>query len=220
MACQRPPMLPDPETLALFVAAAAVLTVTPGPDMLFCLANGIAQGPKAGAVAALGVGIGLCVHIALAAAGLTALLLASPLLFDLVRYAGAAYLAWLGWQTIRRPAMIRVEGAVAPRLPVGAILRRGAVTNILNPKVALFFIAFLPQFADPDRGQLWLQLVALGLILSVPGTMVNMAIGMSGGGLGRFLAARPAIARLQAWISGSLFLVLAARLAVSGARSD
>ena len=213
-------MLPDPEALALFLAAAAILTITPGPDMLFCLANGVAQGPKAGAVAALGVGIGLCVHIALAAAGLTALLLASPQLFDLVRYAGAAYLAWLGWQAIRRPAMLRVDGTIAPRLPVGAILRRGAVTNLLNPKVALFFIAFLPQFADPDRGQIWLQLVVLGLILSVPGTLVNMAIGMSGGGVGRFLAARPRIARLQGWISGSLFLLLAARLVFSTARSE
>ncbi|NNG04943.1 MAG: LysE family translocator [Inquilinus sp.] len=209
----------DPSTLALFLVAVTVLMVTPGPDLLFITANGIAQGPRAGAVSALGVGAGAIVHTFAAALGISALVLASPVAFDLVRYAGAAYLVWLGIQAIRDPAMLDLRVAAARRRSLWAVFRGGLACNVLNPKVAVFFIAFLPQFADPAQGSLALQMVVLGLILTIVATGWNTAVGLSSGGIGRYLARRPRVARLQAWISGLIFIALAVRLVLVGQRA-
>lgn len=209
-------MLPDPNTLLVFAVAAAILMVTPGPDMLFCAANGIGRGPAAGAVSAIGVGVGNLVHTALAAAGLSALVLATPLAFDLVRYAGAAYLAWLGVQAIRSPSLLDLHVAAARERGIWATFRGGVLCDVLNPKVAAFFIAFLPQFVDPDRGAIGLQMALLGVLLTLIGLPVNLLIGLSGGRIGRFLAARPRVNRVQNWVSGLIFIGLAARLAAGG----
>lgn len=206
----------DPHTLSLFVLAVVVLMITPGPDMLFIAANGIARGPWAGAVSALGVGAGCLIHTLFAAVGISAVVLATPVAFDAIRLAGAAYLAYLGVQAIRNPAMIELHVAAARGRSLGAVFRGGVLCNVLNPKVAVFFIAFLPQFADPARGPIALQMVLLGVLLTAIGTVFNTAVGLSGGGLGRFLAARPRVARIQGWISGLIFLGLALRLAVTG----
>lgn len=207
------------QTLTLFLIAVTVLMVTPGPDILFITANGIAQGPKAGAVSALGVGAGAVIHTLAAALGVSALLLASPLAFDIIRYAGAAYLAWLGYQAIRNPAMLDLRVAAARRRSLWRVFRGGLFCNVLNPKVAVFFVVFLPQFADPDLGPVAVQLIVLGLILTVVVTLWNMAVGLSSGGVGRFLAGRPRVAQVQGWISGLIFIGLALRLAVSGQRA-
>ncbi|HET8727116.1 MAG TPA: LysE family translocator [Alphaproteobacteria bacterium] len=209
-------MLFDPQTLSIFILAVVVLMVTPGPDMLFIAANGIAQGPRAGTVSALGVGVGCLVHTLLAAAGISALVLATPVAFDVIRFAGAAYLAWLGVQAIRNPAMLDLHVSAARARTLGAVFRGGVLCNVLNPKVAVFFIAFLPQFADPSRGPIAIQMVVLGVVLTVIGTTFNMLIGLSGGGIGRFLSTRPRFARVQAWVSGLIFIGLAARLALTG----
>lgn len=207
------------QTLGIFLVAVTVLMVTPGPDILFITANGIAQGPKAGIVSALGVGLGAVVHTVAAALGMSALLLASPLAFDIVRYLGAAYLAWLGYQAIRDPAMLDLRVAAARRLSLWRVFRGGLFCNVLNPKVAVFFIAFLPQFADPARGPVAVQLVVLGLILTVVATLWNTAVGITSGGIGRLLAGRPRLARAQSWISGLIFIGLALRLAATGHKS-
>jgi len=199
-------------TLALFMAAALALNVTPGPDMLFCFASGVGRGPKAGVAASLGVAAGALVHTLAAALGLAGLLMASPLAFETVRWAGAAYLAWLAWKSFRAPPL-SVEGTEAVRTSLWRIFGRGALTNVLNPKVALFFLAFLPQFIDPAAGSVAVQAVVLGTLMNLGGTLVNMAVGASGGGLGRLLARHPLAARVQNWIVGTIFLGLAARLA-------
>ena len=154
--------------MALFMAAVLALNLTPGPDMLFCFANGVSQGRVVGAVAALGIGAGTLVHTAAAALGLAGLLLASPLAFDIVRYAGAAYLVWLAWKTLRAAPLGASGAALAPR-SLWRVFAQGAVTNVLNPKVALFFLAFLPQFVDPNAGPVALQVFVLGMLINLSG---------------------------------------------------
>ena len=203
----------DAHTLALFSVAALALNLTPGPDMLFCFANGLAHGRAAGLAAGLGVGAGSFVHVAAAGVGLAGLILASPLAFDLVRYAGAAYLVFIGVQTLRAPPISAAPAATSADLR--RIFARGAITNILNPKVALFFIALLPQFVDPARGSVALQVILLGSLVNVTGTIVNAGVGASAGTVGRYLARNPIVARIQQWVTGAIFLGLAFRLALS-----
>ncbi len=209
--------MPDLSTLALFMAAALALNLTPGPDMLFCFASGVGRGRWAGAVAALGIGAGCLVHLLAAAVGLAGLLAASPALLDAVRLAGAAYLAWIAWKTFRAPPL----GLDAEAPPGGGLQRvflQGLVTNVLNPKVALFFLAFLPQFVTPEAGSVTLQVLVLGTLMNVSGTLVNLAVGLGAGGLGGWLARNPRVARVQQWVTGAIFLGLAARLALTGGR--
>jgi threonine/homoserine/homoserine lactone efflux protein len=210
-------MLPELSTLAVFMAAVLALNLTPGPDMLFCFANGVNRGRAAGAVAALGIGAGTLVHTVAAALGLAGLLLASPLAFDIVRYAGAAYLVWLAWKTLRA-VPLGASGAVPEPRSLWRVFGHGAITNILNPKVALFFLAFLPQFVDPNAGPVALQVFVLGMLINLSGTLVNLAVGTGAGGLGSLLARNPAIARVQQYVTASIFLGLAARLTLSSGR--
>lgn len=208
--------MPDIQVIALFMAAAIALNLTPGPDMLFCLANGMHRGPKAGVAAALGVAAGALVHTLGAAFGLAGLLLASPLLFESVRWAGAAYLAWLAWKTVTAPpSPARDPGVPACGADLRRIFLRGAVTNILNPKVVLFFLAFLPQFIQPEAGPVAAQAVLLGCLMNTSGTLVNAAVGVGAGGLGRVLARNPVVERVLSWLTGIVFLGLAVRLGLA-----
>jgi threonine/homoserine/homoserine lactone efflux protein len=186
--------------------------------MLFCFATGVSRGRAAGAVAAIGVGAGTLVHTCAAALGLAGLLLASPLAFDIVRYAGAAYLVWLAWKTLRAAPLGAPDAAPAPR-SLWRVFGNGAVTNVLNPKVALFFLAFLPQFVDPGAGPVALQVFVLGMLINLSGTLVNLAVGAGAGGLGSLLARNPTIARVQKYVTATIFLGLAARLAIGSGRT-
>lgn len=199
------------ETLLLFMAAALALNLTPGPDMLFCLGSGAHRGPKAGIAASLGVACGAMVHTAAAAFGLAGLLMASPLLFEIVRWTGAAYLVWLAWNTFRAAPPV-ADGTKVTQKDIGRIFLRGAVTNMLNPKVAIFFLAFLPQFIAPARGSVVVQALVLGTMMNISGTIVNAAVGAGAGGLGRHLARNPVAAKVLNWLSGTVFLGLAVRL--------
>ncbi|OYQ32673.1 hypothetical protein CHU95_18070 [Niveispirillum lacus] len=203
------------ETLLLFMAAALALNLTPGPDMMFCLGSGAHRGTTAGVAAALGVACGAMVHTAAAAFGLAGLLMASPLLFEIVRWTGAAYLVWLAWNTFRA-APPAADGAKVTQKDIRRIFLRGAITNMLNPKVAIFFVAFLPQFIDPARGSVVIQALILGTMMNVSGTVVNAAVGAGAGGLGRHLARNPTVAKLLNWASGTVFLGLAIRLGLMG----
>ena len=142
----------DLHDLLLFLGAGLALNLTPGPDMLYVAARSTSEGRRAGVVSALGIGAGTLVHIAALALGLSALLAAVPLLYDVVRLAGAAYLVWLGLRALLRPAAAPDE-APPPPASLTTIFRQGVVTNVLNPKVALFFLAFLPQFVDPSAAR-------------------------------------------------------------------
>ena len=210
-------MLPDPHTLLLFMSAALALNVTPGPDMLYVAGRGAADGRAAGIAAALGIGAGTLVHIAVVALGLAALLAAVPLAYAVVRLTGAAYLVWLGVKALRRPAGGDPTVALAPGSRWSAF-RQGALTNILNPKVALFFLAFLPQFVDGARGSAAVQVIALGLLFDVSGTVVNLAVALGASGAARRLRTRGRTAALLQRATGVLFIALGLRLALAGRR--
>ena len=205
-------MIIDPVQLLIFIPAALALNLTPGADMLFCLGQGLKSGPKAGVAASFGIATGSFIHSLLAAFGLAALLAAYPLAFELVRWAGVAYLVWLAVQAFRQPA-----GALRPAdCPTGTAYRAwrdGVFVNLLNPKVAIFILAFVPQFVDPARGSTLLQFLIFGAILNIGGTVINCLVGGFSGGIGRALAANERLARVYRWVTGCLFLGLAAKLA-------
>jgi threonine/homoserine/homoserine lactone efflux protein len=210
-------MLPDLPELLLFFLACAALIATPGPDMIYVLTRAIAQGRLAGMISLLGIIAGSFTHAVAAAFGLSHLFAYSPDAYDIVRYCGAAYLLYLAWQAVRQPSLMpNLAGAGGARL--WALFRQGAVTNLLNPKVALFYIAFLPQFADPGRGPVWAQILLLavlfnGLTIVLKGTLV-MVVGVAG----EWLMGRPRIWAWQKWVAGSVFAALAVRLALPDRR--
>lgn len=205
-------------SLALFLAAGLALNLTPGPDMLYVAARGASEGRAAGVVSALGIGAGTLVHVTLVAAGLAALLAAVPVAYLALRLGGAAYLIYLGVRALRGTPQASVT-QLAPA-SLGAIFRQGVITNVLNPKVALFFLAFLPQFVDPSRGNPAVQIVALGLLFDVSGTLVNLAVALASSRVAARLRGAGAPGRTGRMIqrfTGGLFIALGARLAY-GAR--
>jgi threonine/homoserine/homoserine lactone efflux protein len=205
--------MPDAHSLLLFAGAGLLLNLTPGPDVLYILGRSISQGRRAGVVSALGIGAGCLVHVTAASLGLSALMLALPGAYDAVRYVGAAYLVWLGVKALRSSAAaLRIE-ALAP-ISGRRIFWQGVLTNALNPKVALFFLAFLPQFADPARGPLAPQILLLGAIFTVNGTLVCIGFALAGSRLGTWLKSRFGVARLLDRATGVLFIALGVRLAL------
>jgi threonine/homoserine/homoserine lactone efflux protein len=208
--------MPGLHSLALFLAAGLALNLTPGPDMLYVAARGASEGRAAGIVSALGIGVGTLVHIALVAAGLAALLSAVPIAYLALRLGGAAYLVYLGVRALRATPGSSGVAELTPA-PLGVIFRQGVITNVLNPKVALFFLAFLPQFVDPSRGNPALQVVALGLLFDLSGTLVNLAVALGSSRVAARLRSGRS-ARLVQRVTGALFIALGARLAW-GARS-
>ena len=201
------------QSLALFVVAGLALNLTPGPDMLYVAARGASEGRVAGIASALGIGAGTLVHIALVAAGLAALLSAVPVAYLAIRLGGAGYLVFLGVRALRA----RAPAAATPLAPasLGAIFRQGVITNVLNPKVALFFLAFLPQFVDPAGGSTALQVVVLGLLFDTTGTLVNLAVALASSHAANKLRGPSMI--LQR-VTGGIFVALGLRLAYGGVK--
>ena len=195
-------------TYLTFMGAAFLLYMTPGADMMFTIASGMRGGARAGVAAAAGISLGVLSHVAIAAAGLAVLLLAYPLAYDIIRYAGAAYLAYLGWKAWTEDG---APEARTGRAEMARAFRRGYITNILNPKVALFVLAFLPQFTDPALGPVHLQIIVLGIILTIGGFVTDGLIGMFAG-----LAATQ-MRRASRWMGKASALVfggLAVRIAL------
>jgi threonine/homoserine/homoserine lactone efflux protein len=188
----------------------SVLMITPGPDMLFCLAAGIRGGPRAGFLAALGAASGEVVHISASAVGLAALFRAAPVLFDAVRLAGAAYLVLLGVRALHG----RNRDLAGLGRPQRGSYGRGLVTNLLNPKMALFSIAFLPQFVDPHAGSVVLQFVVLGACFVALELLVDGTVGLLAGRVAGLLEGRRARRNLNV-VAGSVYLGLGARVALS-----
>jgi threonine/homoserine/homoserine lactone efflux protein len=203
--------MPEKAAFFAFLIAALALNLAPGPDMLYVIGRSVGQGRKAGIVSSLGVFVGCWVHILAAAFGIAALLRSSPVAFNAVRYAGAAYLIYLGIRMLAQKTDLSSQQLKAETL--GVIFRQGAITNMLNPKVAIFFLAFLPQFVDARRGNVVLQILLLGLIFNVGGTLVNLAVAYAGGTLGELLRRNQSIARLQRRFTGLIFVGLGLRLA-------
>ena len=206
--------MPDAHSLLLFLAAGLALNFTPGPDMLYVAARGASEGRAAGIVSALGIGAGTFVHIALVALGLAALLAAVPLAYAVVRIGGAAYLIYLGVRAFRSRSALTLQKVEPASLTV--IFRQGVITNVLNPKVALFFLAFLPQFIDPSRGNPALQVVALGLLFDTTGTLVNLGVALGSSRAAASLRRSSRAADVLQKVTGVLFIGLGVRLAVAG----
>ena len=196
----------EPSLLVAFIAAGLLLNITPGADFVFVSASGMRGGPRMGMAAALGVNLGIVVHVTMAAAGLSAILLARPALYDVIRYAGAAYLLWLAVQAWRHADDVQEARAAQSLLRA---VRRGFLTNVLNPKTALFIFAFIPQFTDPAIGPLWAQIVVLGAIFTVFGFAFSLCLGAAAGGFAHVLRAR---AGLLNRVAAVMFAGLAARL--------
>jgi threonine/homoserine/homoserine lactone efflux protein len=205
----------DPGLFLAFVAAIVLICVIPGPDMLFVLANGMRHGARGGLAAAVGMTGGMAVHTAAAVVGLSALIASSATAFEAIRLAGAAYLAWLAIAALRGGGEALGERspiAGGEAAPTRAIAGRAAVTNLLNPKVIMFFLAFLPQFIDPSRGAVWLQLLVLGATFTAVGLGVDAAIGLLAGRLGERVARSRRVGRALDRLAATVYLGLAARL--------
>jgi threonine/homoserine/homoserine lactone efflux protein len=204
--------MPSTASLLVFMTATLALNLTPGPDMLYVIARSTAEGRRAGIVSSLGIAAGSLVHMTLVAAGLGSLLLAVPYAYDAVRLLGAAYLLYLG---IR--ALASAGGPTgAPRVEragLWAVFRQGVVTNVLNPKVALFFLAFLPQFVDRSQGGVAAQLVFLGLLFNLSGTTVNACVALLASRAGDWSRSRVGAAPWVRRLPGVVFVGLGLRLA-------
>ncbi|WP_114965755.1 LysE family translocator [Alkalilacustris brevis] len=208
-------MLPvDPLMLAAFIPAALALNLTPGADMMFCLGQGLRGGPRVAMAANAGIALGVMVHVLIAALGLSALVIAYPALFDVIRWAGMAYLLALAGAALWGSGQAGAGGAPGAALPALRAFRDGLAVNLTNPKVALFVLAFVPQFVVVERGAVLAQFLILGAVLSLGGLLVNGAVGLSAGGVGRSLAASPGLRRLAAWLTAGIFTTLAIRLAL------
>lgn len=209
-------MLIDPQVAAAFCLAALLMSLAPGPDLLFVTATGLSSGPRAGLLAAVGVSAGLAVHTAAAALGLGAMLEAFPAAFTAVRIVGACYLVVLAVVAFRDAARAGVpeHGPVrAAQTPPVRVFARALVTNLANPKVIVFYLAFFPQFIDPSRGSVAAQFVVLGALFIVVGLSVDAASGLLAGRLGDALRGRGTVERVLHVLSGTVFAALAVRLA-------
>jgi threonine/homoserine/homoserine lactone efflux protein len=202
--------MPD---IALFLAASALLTIAPGPDIVYVLARGISQGPRAGIAAALGFATGCTFHTVLAAVGIAAVIRSSELAFDAVRYAGAAYLVWIGIQALRHRASFSVEGASDARA-LSAIYRQSVIGNLLNPKVTLFFLAFLPQFVNTEAGNVGWQMALLGGVFMVVTIVIFSAVAVFAGWIGAYFRRKPAIGERLNVFAGITFIALGIRVAL------
>ncbi len=206
----------DPAMLGVFVVASVALLLTPGPAVLYIVARSVEQGRTAGLVSVAGILVGTVFHIVAAAVGLSALLMSSALAFSIVKYLGAAYLIWLGLRTIFARDANGSGNAALPRRPLRRIFRDGVVVNVLNPKTALFFLAFLPQFVNPAQGHVALQILLLGLIFMALGAVSDGAYALAAGSAGDWLKRNRQFVRLQRWLAGLVFIGLGAATALSG----
>lgn len=207
--------MPDTSTLLVFAAAALALLIVPGPAVIYIVTRGIHQGRRAALVSAWAVGLGSLVHAAAAALGLSALLMSSALVFSVVKYLGAAYLIYLGIRALlARGEDTAQRTAPAPR-GLWQVFRQGLVISVLNPKTALFFIAFLPQFVDPSRGAASVQILILGLVLVALGICTDSAYALLSGSLGSWLRRSAAFERRQRFLSGGVYVALGATTALA-----
>jgi threonine/homoserine/homoserine lactone efflux protein len=210
--------MPSHDNLLLFLVASVLLVLTPGPNLLYLVSRTLCQGRAAGLVSLAGTTTGFIVHILAAALGLSAVFAAVPLAYDALRWAGAVYLVYLAWDAIRPGS----GGVFAPRpLPVaspGKLYRMGLFTSILNPKVALFYIALFPQFVEPARGSVFTQSLVLGAVQIGVAVIGDTLFVLAAAGVARWLTARPLWAAVQRWVLGGVFVAIAAKLALDQRR--
>jgi len=212
--------MPTLDNYLLFVAASVLLVLTPGPNLLYLISRTLCQGRAAGVVSLAGTTTGFIVHILAAALGLSAVFVTVPIAYDALRWAGAAYLLWLAWDAVRPRG--GNGGVFAPRtLPPASratLYRMGLLTSILNPKVALFYLALFPQFVEPSRGSVLLQSLVLGATQIAIAVVGDLLFVLTAAAVARWLAARPVWAAAQRWIMGGVFAGIAAKLVLDERR--
>ena len=209
----------DTASLTIFILAALALLLVPGPAVLYIVARSIEQGRLAGIVSAFGIGLASVVHVLFAALGLSALLMQSALAFSIVKYLGAAYLIYLGIRTLTSKTEVSKAQSIN-RKTYSRIFSQGFIVNLLNPKTALFFFAFLPQFINPARGSVVLQIVILGIILISMGIMSDSLYALVAGSAGEFLSGNAQVARAQKYLAGTIYISLGITTALLGGSGD
>jgi threonine/homoserine/homoserine lactone efflux protein len=206
--------MPHTSALLGFALVSLGLVLTPGPNMIYLISRSITQGPVAGIVSLGGVALGFVFYMLCAAFGITALLLAIPFAYDALRFAGAGYLLWLAWQAVkpggRSPFQVKTLAIDSPR----KLFAMGFVTNLLNPKIAMLYLALLPQFIDPTASSVLAQSVVLGAIQIAISVSVNAMIALAAGSIALFLTSRPSWMLVQRWLMGTVLAGLAVRMAV------
>jgi threonine/homoserine/homoserine lactone efflux protein len=201
--------------LAFFSLAALILVLTPGPNMIYCVSRALCQGRAAGLISLAGVLLGFVVHLMAAALGLTALLMAVPFAFDAIRLAGAAYLLWLAWQALRPGGMAPFQTRALPADPPRKLFSMGFITNLLNPKVAMFYLSFFPQFLHPERGSVLMQSLQLGAVQIGVSGAVNFMLVLGAASITAFLSRSEGWLRAQRYVMGSVLGALAFRIALT-----
>jgi threonine/homoserine/homoserine lactone efflux protein len=209
-------VIPGAANLGLFISAALVLLLVPGPAVFYIFARSVEQGRLAGLISILGIHSATLIHVAAAALGLSAVLASSALAFSLIKYAGAAYLIWLGLKKIFGRIAALDIGFTVPRHGYGRLLRDGFIVNLLNPKTALFFLAFLPQFVEMDRGHVAMQIAFLGLLFTSLGIVTDSCYALAAGAVGIRLKRSRAYLEMERYVSGVLFIGLGFTAAFAG----
>ncbi|WP_138470884.1 LysE family translocator [Poseidonocella sp. HB161398] len=206
--------MPDPATLMTYIAVLAGFVFFPGPSILMTLARTASSGLRVGMATSLGIALGDLCHTVLAVIGVSAIVMASASAFTVVKLAGAAYLVYLGLRSLLARPGGTAPGAAGPYLAVGAAFRQAWLAEMLNPKSAMFFLAFLPQFVTPENGAIALQLLLLGAIFVAMGTVATMAAALGAGQLGRALGRAPGLRRWLDRVTGGIYCALGLRLAL------
>lgn len=209
--------MPDGTTILIVAMASFALVAIPGPAVMYILTRSVSQGRKAGLVSAVGINLGSSVHVLAAAAGLTVLLSSSAAAYTAVKWAGVGYLAWIGVRTLMKDDADFTEPTLAPTA-LRKVFIQGVFVNLLNPKVAIFFLAFLPQFVDVDSPNATIQTLVLGMTLVTIGIITDSLYALAGGSVGQTLRRRPHVARTTRLAAGTTYLVLAGLAAITGTR--
>jgi threonine/homoserine/homoserine lactone efflux protein len=203
----------------MFVMTVVVLSMTPGPNMIYCMSRSICQGRAAGLISLAGVALGYAVHINAAIFGLTALLLTVPMVYDAVKFAGAGYLLWMAWQALRPNGASPLEMQALPQATPGKLFRMGFLTNVLNPKLAIFFVSLFPQFIDRTQGNVLMQSLMLSFIQISISVSIDALIVVFAAVIAQFLAKAPVWSKIQRWVMGVTLAGLALRMVLDGRKA-
>ena len=206
--------MPSVQSLGLFALACLLLTLTPGPNLLYLVSRTLCQGRRAGIVSLAGTSFGFVFHVVAAALGLSAIFLTVPILYDAMRYVGAGYLLWLAYDALRPGGRDLFKTRTLPPDPPARLFRMGVLTSVLNPKVAMFYLALFPQFIDATRGSVLLQGLMLGFLQIAINTLGDLCFVLAAGAITGWLARRPLWTALQRWVLGVVLAGVALRLAV------
>lgn len=210
--------MPTTTTLLAFALISLGMVLTPGPNMIYLISRSITQGWVAGLISLGGVALGFIFYMLCAALGITALLFAIPYAYDALRFAGAGYLLWLAWQAVRPGGQSPFQVHKLPADGPKKLFLMGLVTNLLNPKIAMLYLALLPQFIDPANGSVFTQGIALGFTQITVSVTVNAMIALAAGSIATFLGTRPLWLLVQRWLMGTVLAGLAVKMAVEARR--